>query len=423
MSAGPQTEDRMVAHFAPQDSTAEPGCVLPMARMLLANGVPPARMGLIRWDRLRPLLGQRWDEVAGGIYKLVFTHVRDILGAEAVCLRFDETSALVVARDDTVGHVAVATAVRRTLFGALSRDELVEVWTVRAADGDGLSCGRAEELAAPTPKAAPAPAPVAAAVAAPVHHSVVLTDTDFSYLPLWEVRRNFVFFYACEPFWTLPDGAIAREADVRDQFVSPHHVVALDSELLRNVAEVLADVMEHDRMAQVLVPVHYSTLAGEASATRYSSEARQSAYELKERAFLEIVGLPEDIDAARLRDMVNGLRGLCRDVCVRVDFDTRLLPVLAEARVFAVGFNLRGDNRREADIIADLESFAGRAAAANVRCYAHGIRTTSLGVAAACSGVDFLGTEALAATLEGCALDDYVVKPIDLYKRIARRKG
>lgn len=408
----------IVARFAPAAGD-EPGCALPMVRMLLANGVPSSRMGLIRWDRLRPLLGQRWAEVANGVFRLVFTHVRDVLGAEAICLRFDDTSALVVACDDKAALVAAAAAVRRTLFGALSRDELVEVWAVQAADGDGLGCRRVEEAAPPAPPVAAAAVPVPA----PVHHSVVLTDTDFSYLPLWEVRRNFVFFYACEPFWTLPDGTIAREVDIPDQFALPHHVVALDSELLRNVTDVLADVMEHDRMAQVLVPVHYSTLAGEASATRYSGEARQSAYELKERAFLEIVGVPGDADAARLRDMVIGLRGLCRDVCVRVDFDSPLLPALAEARVFAVGLNLRGDKRREAEIIADLEAFAAKAAAVNLRSYAYGIRTTSLGVATACSGIDFLGTEALAATLEGCALDDYVVKPIDLYKRIARKRG
>lgn len=395
-------------HFA-HGFSGEPDCVMPLVRMLLANGVPVTRMGLIRWDRLRPLLDQRWGEVANGLFKLVHAQSRELLGADAVCLRFDDTSALLVAHDDASARdrvAAVAAAVRRTLFGPLGRDELVEVWAVEAVDEAGLVCRRGDDGAAPARPAS-----------ASVHHSLVLSDTDFSYLPLWEVRRNFVYFYACEPFWTLPDGTTARENDVAGQFAAPHHRAALDGALLRNVAAVLGDVVEHDRMAQVLVPVHYSTLTGAGSA-QYLAELHQNAFEMKERAYLEIVGLPSDTAPHRLNEIVDSLHGVCRGICVRVDGTTPSLTALAGAKVFAVGLNLRGDARPEADIIADLEGFAARAAAADLRAYAYGIRTTSLGVAAACSGVDFLGTDSLSAALDGCVLDDYVLKAIDLYTRI-----
>jgi hypothetical protein len=397
----------------------------PMARMLAQSGVALDRMLLIRWDRLPPLLGARWAEVEQKVSQLVQALAHKVVGAGAVCMPFERCSVLLVLPEAAGAQgnekvTAIAAEVRHALFGALHRDELIETWAVRAIDDSALVCDR---LAGSAAAATDAPPPAAEPPAAGRHHSMVLGDTDFSFFPLWEVRRNFVFFYVCEPFWTLPDGTIRREEGLPEQFTSARQIVALDIEVLRNVIDVLADVMEHDRMAQMLVPVHYSTLIEPAGASRYAGELRRAAEELAERAFFEIIGIPADVSPERLAEIVAGLRGLCRGVCVRIGFTWPSLQALADARVFAIGLDLRSDNRREAEIIADLEAFAARASALSLSTYAHGIRTTSLGVAATCAGMDFVGTEALAATLEGCALDDYVIRPIDLYKRIIRRKG
>lgn len=421
MSAEPASARHV--RFSPATDTGGdgPGGVWPMVRMLIENGVPTDRMAMIRWDRLPPLLGPRWPEVEGKVGRLVLSLAGKALGAGSACVRFDDRSVLLVLADAGGGArdrkvEAAASLIRRSLFGALRRDEMVEAWTVHGADADGLVCERLDGGSEATAAARPP-------VAEEKRHSLVLGDTDFSFFPLWEVRRNSVFFYVCEPFWTLPDGGVLREDALAGQFASPRHVVALDVELLRNAAEVAADVMEQDRMAQVLVPVHYSTLVADAAASRYAGEIRKVAYQLQERAYFEVVGVPAEVDRARLGEIVGGLRSLCHGVCVRVDFGWQDLTGLAAARVFAVGLSLRADNRREADIIADLDAFAARAAAASLRSYVHGIRTTSLSVAATCSGFDFIGSEALAATLDGCALDDYLIKPIDLYKRISRTKG
>lgn len=403
------------ARFA-QGAAGDNDCVLPLLRLLLANGVPAQRMALIRWGRLSPLLGARWPDAAPGIFALVRTQARAVLGADAICLRFDDASAVIVLHDGGPGMAAlapvdaVAAAVRRMLFGALDGEDLVEVWAVQSADQDGLACRRdgRQDVAPATPAAAPA------------HHQVVLTDTDYSYLPLWEVRRNSVFFYACEPFWTLPGGSVAHEHALAGQLDVPAHAAALDCEVVSNVGDVLADVMDHDRMAQVLVPVHYSTLADETLAARYFGEAAPVGYELAERAYMEIVGVPADVDAARLRRMAESLRPVCRDVCVRVDGETQALEAMVEAGIFAVGLTLRGERRDEAEVMAALTTFAERVAAVKLRSYAYGVASTSLGVAAVCSGVDFLGTDGLSATLEGCVLDDYPVRPVDLYQRIFR---
>jgi hypothetical protein len=406
-------------HFTP----APPGGwldgeVWPMVRILAQSGVATKRMLLIRWERLPALLGPRWSEVEQKVSHLVQALAHKVVGSGSVCAPFERCSLLLVLPEALAGQgesriAAVVAQVRRALFGALRRDELVEAWTVRAIDDDGLACDR---LAAP--ESSPE-----LAQAAQHHHSLVLGDTDFSYVPLWEVRSNFVFFYVAEPFWTLPDGSILREEELSEQFASPRQTTALDIEVLGNAIDVLADVMEHDRMARMLIPVHFATLATPSSAGRYLGELRRAAFELAERAYFEIIAIPADAAPKRMADIVASLRGRCQGVCARVGFGFSALETLAQAGVFAVGLGVRGESRPEAAIIADFEDFAARAAASSLATYAHGIHTPSLGVAATCAGIDYIGTDALAATLAGCALDDYVLHPIDLYKRISRKHG
>ena len=270
------------------------------------------------------------------------------------------------------------------------------------------------------------PVPAAAPVAEPVPprekpRGFVLADTEFSYVPVWEVRRNVVFCYLCEPFWKLPDGQTIREDALGDQLADIRRLAAVDTEVLRDAAAVADDILEHDRMAQLLVPVHFRTLASRDGADRYSGAVRSASIELHERIFLEIVGVPADFDRDHLARVVEGLRSVCRGVFARVDFGFRRFADLATCHVYSVGLSLSGDNRREADIIADFTGFIDGAAAASIKSHVHGIRTTSVSVAAVCAGFDLVGSEGIGTALEGCVMDNYLVKPTDIYKRLMRK--
>jgi len=76
------------------------------------------------------------------------------------------------------------------------------------------------------------------------------------------------------------------------------------------------------------------------------------------------------------------------------------------------------DGRPENEIIAELETLASEARARGLHSHVHGLTEMNLSVAAACAGIDFIGSHAIAEEMDELEPDDSLAKPIDLFKTL-----
>jgi len=393
-------------------------------RLATGGGLPLEAMRLVRWEELRAFLGKRWADAGANIVGTLRAEIEGRLGPGAACVRYDDYSFLVIcaaAADPLLGTLdeAITNDIAPKLVGILGGAGLIQVWkpvTVEEA-GFGFERPGAEpdvpDAAADSAAQAPPETPAEPA-------KVVLTDAVFRYYPLWEVRANDVFGYLCEASWDVGGETLTEEA-LGERFRNPRLRLALDRETLKKAVDLAEEVAEQYGMVQILVPVHYGTLANEETAEKYVQRCNQSVWGVLESMNFEIVQPPPDFDAAGLSEAAGRIKPYGREVLLRVQLGFDRFDQVSADDIFSIGMNLRADARGEPEVITELESFAAGASARGLHCHVHGLTTATLSVAAASAGLDFIGSDAIAPPLETWEPEAETIKPLDLLKTFLPR--
>jgi hypothetical protein len=380
-----------------------------LIRLMLSGG-DLGRVALLRFEGLRHGLGDKWPQAEPAFRRIVRAEAAARLGGGGSLVPFDDVSLLLILGGQFAGTaraaaLAMGDAVSAGMRG-LTAEAPFEVWDVAGVAEDGLSC---RDDTAP-----PAAVPLA---------PLVLGDAEFVFHPVWDVRRGSVFAYRCQPSWSIGGAAGADEEDMASQFRNPARLAALDLETLHKGLEKLEEALDRDSMANVILPLHFDTLTSPESWSRYAGGMAEAGPLPLDRVHLEIVHVPARLDGGRLADALRPAMVFRRGVSMRVGFDFAAFGEAAKAGLHSVGIDLTHDRRDESAQIADMERFVAEAAAHAIRTHVLGLRTTSLSVAAVCAGFDLVESQIIGASLEGWPMDYYMLKPIDLYRRLRQESG
>jgi len=448
--------------------------IVSLIRRLLRREGTDAR--LVRIDGVRELFGARWAGLETDMRQRIGAALSRLVGPSGVWLPFDETTYLLLPPDggklpDAQTEQALET-LQRELVGAAVRERLITLWAPQSEAANGWACAPLTKDAPPAPSSppsfsaplpapspplptpeftvvspseiidgdqtdeaalppashtvpepvapAPSPAPSPALAKPAASHQVVYADIELSFSPIWEVRANRVFTYLCEPQWLTPEGAFSHEDAVEHAFKSDRARLVVDLTVLHKTHEAFDDLLEHDRLSSIILPVHYQTLADPQYENRYAAECRQIVGLFHQYICFEIISLPNIIDPAEFAKVTASIRPYCRALFARVKPGSTQIERILTPDVHAFTVDLRDDTRQEHAIIADLKALQDQRPARGGLSCAHGLRTKSLSLAAICEGFDLIGSDAIAANLEGWPMDDYMVKPIDLYAQLLK---
>lgn len=257
------------------DLGADVGKVL---RLAVSSGCELDRMRLVRWDGIQDFVGQRRSEVGQNIAAILRDKVEEKLGDSGICVRYDDVSLLVVFENTSSSFVrdfesGLLEGIKTSLPGIAKNDCLISFWKLIAVRDDGFEFEPAGLAAPEHPDSAESEA--VAAEGPPIREipapspRVVLADPVYRYCPLWEVEDKQVFGYLCEPRWPVGGGELKPEELLQEMPGDPRHVKMVDMETLHKAVDQVESVVDRLGFMNVLIPVHFQTLAASESADQY----------------------------------------------------------------------------------------------------------------------------------------------------------
>ena len=422
-----------------------------VVRLLVSQGCALSAMRLVRWEELRRLLGKRWQQIGIDMVRVIRREIETNLGPDDICLRYGDNGYLVISPLEGEALTALdgdfGVTIATQLVGVLGGAGMISVVSPVGIEESGLVFGQTQPTLAdqtsdahadsdendaafelPQSPDSQVPEPVeidlgtgleAATETPPAKKSrLILGDAEFSYFPLWDVRGNTIFSYLCEPYWRVNEGEIVPEEAIAEQFRNHGRVHALDLEVLHKATQELEANLDQYHLGKFLIPVHYETLVDDQTADSYTDFLGRRIWSVREFVYFEIIRPPDDIERGSLSTIAQRIKAFGNGVLLRTTAGFMSFDEVPSDDLFSIGLDLRTDSRPEPEIMEELERFADEASARNLHCHAHGLKAMSLSVAAACAGFDFIGSDAIADTLSDWQPDDYLLKPIDLFKSL-----
>lgn len=391
-----------------------------LARLALAGGgLESAR--LVRWRALADALGAGWRDRGPAIVGGLRREIGSRLPPGGACVRYDDFSYLAVAPPPAAGRFFAdldgdfCARVCAALWDASGAPGLIEVWLPVGLESDGLVC---ERIAPPDVAGRITPA----SREAPAESSrLILGDAQFHYYPLWDVRGNTVFCYLCEALWDTGAGGARAEDDLAGQFDDPKRVLTLDLETFTKATDELDRGLDRYRLASLLIPVHYQTLADPAAADTYVRYCNRKIWSVREFAYFEIVKPPPAVSEGELAAAAEQIQPYGAGVLLRAGRGFDRFDRVPAGGILSVGLDLRFDRRPDRDIIADLRALGSGAGERGLKSHVHGLTAMNVTVAAASAGVDYIGGEAIG--LDEWTPDEPEIRPIDLFKSLLASAG
>ncbi|WP_135079575.1 EAL domain-containing protein [Terasakiella sp. SH-1] len=251
----------------------------------------------------------------------------------------------------------------------------------------------------------------------------LLGKASFDYLPIWHVRRNFVMCFECIPRWHQDDGTILDENDLSQHFQKHEMEYALDAQTVFHAVDQVVKVIEHNNMASILVPIHFDTVMEDAGFEMFLQTYGTLLPAWRNRVSMELKSIPENAGSDDIKRALHRLRSYCYGLYLQVPFGFDKIGDYGVDGIVSFGVDLSHDNRDEAEILSDMEVFIAKVSQyENLHAHALGLKTVSLSVGAICAGFDFIGCQPIDQELEGWGLDDFLIKPVDLYKQFLKHK-
>ncbi len=259
----------------------------------------------------------------------------------------------------------------------------------------------------------PAHGPQISYVLVPIYQTATTPPSSFVFRPVWHTRQDAIATYLCQPMWVKSDGV----GSSGDPFVEYQLAYSGEGDIatLEEVCRTFRALAADRRRVLLSMSVHLETIAR--SATRKEFLAVAAGLSQSERRFLsiEFAGIDETVPHMRLTELVSVIQPFCRGVILRCGLERRRFAGVREARIHAVGVEVGAGHGHEAGLLAKLDDFAGAAATAGLRSYAHGLRSRSLTSGAIASGFDFVDGDPV-ATLRERPSNAYRFGLADLYR-------
>lgn len=396
------------------------------------------KLQLIGLANIQKKMGKRWQGLCAVVYETTETVIRENIGTNDLFIRYtDDTYVIIFAQENLAASEAtaslIAEEVRRRLF-LLDEEALREIEvreTVRKVSTDTLSgfdfsdflddfvAEPTEDIVNPSFKSLAEDysgsyikTEIASSPYKPANkRQKSLVDPgnlNFSYIPLWDVKRGALTTYAC--FSSQPD---SRE-DLLDQHKNNYRNMAEESRVvadlktLEHIKSELSSMEDQKRKLLIACPVRYETLFSFESYELYKEALLSIPLGQRQFLILLILKPDKDLSAKDAYWFLAPLKGHCRLFFAEVPLKQGIhYQTLKSIGIDGIGICLEKENP-EQQIMGILNSFSSAAKSYKIsHTFVLGVSSLSLTTSSVCAGFDYVG---------GTAIHDAVEHPDTIHK-------
>ena len=224
----------------------------------------------------------------------------------------------------------------------------------------------------------------------------VPTDLSFAYRPIWDISKQAVYTYLCQP---VPNSV---EIDRRDLGLclateSEDAQMVFDTFLLRECANRMHKLGSAGLRVLLAVPIHFHTVARPRLWSAYERVYREILPSIGRDLAFMVHGIEDGVPNIRLvqefpKLSLDGHRLFCA-----VDRPDVSVAQFANTGVHAVGFCMRSRTSTENEAIDTMKLFAQTARKANITSFVIGVESKSLTLNGIEAGLRYMEGSAIRA--------------------------
>lgn len=218
---------------------------------------------------------------------------------------------------------------------------------------------------------------------------------QFRYQPVWYAPKGVVIGYRCRlDFLTRTECVTSEELVAAGGM--PDAALKVDRLILRKGLTDLAQLLASGEKAIVICPLHGATFAAASAWRQFEQVASGLTTEMRHLLILEILDASALGMERHLVDTVRSLSRYARQVVARVPLHTLGFGSFREIGFGGLSASLSELLHDEADIIRITSRFCRGAKEREMLTMLHGANSTSVLIAAAAHGADYIGGPAVA---------------------------
>jgi EAL domain-containing protein (putative c-di-GMP-specific phosphodiesterase class I) len=218
---------------------------------------------------------------------------------------------------------------------------------------------------------------------------------QFLYQPIWYAPKGVVIGYRCQLNFLTPAECIPSEVLVADGGV-PDAALKVDRLILQKGLTDLAQLLASGQKAIVICPLHAATFAAASAWRQFEQIAYGLTAEMRSLLMFEILDAAAVGADLQLVSTVHDLSRYARQVMARVPLQTLGFGNFRENGFSALSTSLSELLHDEADIIRMIRRFCGGAKELGLLTVLNDASSTSILIAAAAHGADYIGGSAVA---------------------------
>ena len=230
---------------------------------------------------------------------------------------------------------------------------------------------------------------------------LLYSSLKFSYVPLWDIRKNLLTTYLCVANEGLSEGDPLDAHELVFRGASPSEKARIDLLVLQKVAKELDAMAQDGRKLYVACPVHYDTLSRTENYEKYIVECQKIPQDQKRFLVFVLLGLPAKTHAANIPKFSIPLKQHCFALHAQVPLDMNVdFSLFRESRFDAIGVRLKKVKGSEKQLLAQLEIFTRKAKEAFIQnTFVLDVSSLSITTSSVCAGFDFLAGPSIHASV------------------------
>lgn len=375
--------------------------------------VSTGRVHLIGLEKIKGMLGDDWGRLKNKAHHIVRAIIEEHLTPQDVCTLYEDLSYLLVfanlsKEEAQLKCSMISQEIASRLIGTQTAPDFTDVSTLAAKEDGKIyfeELPDIETLASQLKVVCDDEKKRKESADIPFDKPEKPGEIDWTrirlvFRPLWYVRHEMVTTFLSIPVREMVNGAFAYGYDVLPNSHDPEAVAKLDAHTLGSSARELDRIAGEGKKALLSVPVHFETLAGSQRRMDYIKMCSLLLRKHRDRMVFELVELPEGVPQARIAELVSALRSHARAVTARFSIEHRNFAAFRTAGLHAAGADIFSSNKKEAELMREMNGFVEMANNQKLKTYIHGVRTLSMRTAAITSGFDYIDGYALTSIVD-----------------------
>ena len=225
------------------------------------------------------------------------------------------------------------------------------------------------------------------------------TQLALSWLPTWVAADEAICAYLARVQRMDGPGGAPRDGALAYSDQDERSIIALDRYCIAGAMRDFRISEQAGNGSAVVVPIHWRTLTAENRMDLLAPFADVTRQVRESRVIIDLFGLPAQVGAAQLAQVVGFARTLCREVLVRGRLTQPDVRLVADSGASVIGIDLshltpaeRGD---DATLLLSLRRFLDQAHACGLGGYVWGARRRAVVVGAVQGGFSLVNGPAL----------------------------